>query len=331
MFKKRFIGAALILLVLAGCSLTNNGASQKGHIKMADAGWDSIRLHNAIIGHIGEAAYDLTWEEVPGSTPITYEALKMRDIDVYSEVWTDNLPDYKKDLDVGLFLELSINFDDNAQGIYVPTYVIEGDVERGIQASAPDLKTVKDLKQYADVFADDDHPDKGRLYGAIPGWEADQIMRSKWEFHKLDDTFIYFSPGSEAALAAAFTSAYEKGQPVVGYYWEPTWLLGKYDFTLLEDDPYVDQEAYLQGQTTFPSLPVTVAARLDFDQDYPEFTEFLRHYQTSSAFTSEGLAYMQDTGANYQEAALWIIQTNEAMFSSMMPEAQWKLVVSTFE
>ena len=329
MFKKLLTGTLLLLLFLAGCSTPSS--TKQGHIKMADAGWDSIRLHNAIVGFIGETAYDLTWEEVPGSTPITYEALKMRDIDVYTEVWTDNIPDYQSDVEAGLLLELSINFDDNAQGLYVPTYVIKGDAERGIQASAPDLKTVQDLKGYADVFADDDHPEQGRLYGAIPGWEIDEIMRNKWEYHGLDDSYIYFSPGSDAALAAAFTSAYDKGQTIVGYYWEPTWLMGKYDYTLLEDNPYIDQESYEQGKTTAPALPVTVGARLEFDQDFPEFTEFLRNYSTSSGFTSDGLAYMLETGANYKETAQWLIKENEAMFSAMMPQDKWDLVVSAIE
>ena len=55
----------------------------------------------------------------------------------------------KKQLDKGTIIKLSTNFDDNSQGLYVPTYVIEGDKERGIEAVAPDLKTVEDLAKYA--------------------------------------------------------------------------------------------------------------------------------------------------------------------------------------
>ena len=41
-------------------------------------------------------------------------------------------------------------------GWYVPSYVIEGDAERGIDAVAPNLRAVGDLNQYASVFATSD-------------------------------------------------------------------------------------------------------------------------------------------------------------------------------
>ena len=180
-----FIAAILILTGFPASSF----ADTSGHIKMADAGWDSIRFHNAVVGYIAENGYGLTWEEVPGSTPITYEALKNKEIDVYTEIWTDNLPSYDTDVDQGLLLDLGVNFDDNKQGIYVPTYVIKGDPERGIKPMAPDLKTVSDLKNYADVFVDEENPDKGRLYGAIPGWEADTVVKKKYYYNNLDENF----------------------------------------------------------------------------------------------------------------------------------------------
>ena len=322
--KKLLAGVAVAILALAGCSSGSDTAG--GHIKMADAGWDSIQLHNAIVGFVAENAYDMTWEEVPGSTPITYEGTKNGEIDIYTEVWTDNLPTYAADKEAGLILELSVNFGDNTQGIYVPTYVIEGDAERGIEPMAPNLRTVEDLKDYPDVFVDDDNPSMGRLYGAIPGWAIDDVMRNKFDYYGFDENFIYFSPGSDAALSAAFTAAYDRGEAIAGYYWEPTWLMGLYDFTLLEDAPYVDQASFEAGMTEAPSLPVTVGARPGFTDDFPEFADFLSNYETSSALTSQGLAYMQETGASTSEAAIWFISENSDLISSMMPQDKWELV-----
>ena len=135
------------------------------------------------------------------------------------EEWTDNLSTYQTDLESGRFKELGTNFGDNIQGFYVPAYVIEGDPERRIAPMAPELKTVQDLAQYADLFTDEEDPSRGRIYGAIPGWEINEIMRKKVEYNGLDQSYNYFQPGSDAALSAAFTSAYEKGEPIVGYYW----------------------------------------------------------------------------------------------------------------
>ena len=49
------------------------------------------------------------------------------------EAWTDNYKEvYDSGIDSGDIVELSINFDDNAQGLYVPTYIIKGDAEKGL-------------------------------------------------------------------------------------------------------------------------------------------------------------------------------------------------------
>ena len=108
----------------------------------SDAGWDSVKFHNAVAGIIAEEVYGHSWREVPGSTPVLYEGLLNEEIDIQMELWTDNLPTYNDDLAEGKFKELSVNFDDNYQGIYVPRYVIEGDSKRGIEALAPDLKYI---------------------------------------------------------------------------------------------------------------------------------------------------------------------------------------------
>ena len=71
--------------------------------------------------------------------------------------------------------------------------------------------------------------------------EVDEILHKKYLHYGLDDNFIYFRPGSDAALATAITSAYDKGEPIAAYYWEPTWLLGMYDMVLLEDEPLMKQ------------------------------------------------------------------------------------------
>ena len=111
----------------------------------------------------------------------------------------------------------------------------------------------------------------------------------------------------DAALSAAMTSAWDKQAPIVAYYWEPTWLLGKYDFVLLEDDPY-DPETYHEGIGACPAVTVTVAVSNDFAASNPEYCEFLSKFSMPSAIISEALAYMQDNGINdHGEVAKWLL------------------------
>lgn len=324
--KKQFC-AALSLLTAAALMMGLSGCGgHKKEITFADVGWDSVRFHDAVAGLVAESAYGYTWKELPGSSPIMHEAMKKGEVDVNMEEWTSNLSTYDADKAAGLFKELGSNYDDNAQGFYVPRYVIEGDPARGIKPMAPDLKTVQDLKKYADVFPDDENKGKGRIYGAIPGWEINEIMLKKVKFNGLDQEYNYFQPGSDAALSAAFTSAYEKGEPIVGYYWEPTWLTGKYDMVLLEDYPYVDDASYKAGRTACPPVNVTVGVSNQFYEDNPEYCEFLSKYHTSSALTSEALAHMRDTGDNYTETAKWFLTEHSDLIDQWLsPEKAGKV------
>lgn len=316
------------LLVLGAVSLTLLlGSAQAATVTavFGDAGWDSIRLHNAIASFIGETAYDIEAEELSGTTPITYGGLLSGDISVMMELWSDNLATYTEDLEAGKFVELSVNFDDNAQGLYVPRYVIEGDAERGIAPMAPDLKTVADLINYSDVFVDPDETSMGRIYGAISGWDIDTVMRNKYEFYGLDAKYNYMDPGSSSALAAAFAGAYKKGEAIVGYYWEPTWLTGKYDLVLLEDAPY-EADLFKAGECACPSVRVTVGVSNDFYAAAPEYCAFLSNYKTSSALTAEALTYIQDNDATYEEAAIWLLQQHDELITAWLPQEKADLV-----
>lgn len=309
---------ALISVTIIGCS---GGSVGKGEIKFADAGWDSILFHNAVAGLVAEEVYGYTWTEVPGSTNVMHEGVINGEVDVHMEEWTDNIATYQGDLEAGKFQEFGVNFDDNTQGIYVPRYVIEGDSERDIEASAPDLKYVWDLKDYPDVFQDQDDKDMGAMYGAIPGWEVNEIMHKKFMHYGLDENFNFIQPGSDAALSATITGAYEKGEPIAAYYWEPTWLMGKYDFVLLEDEPH-NEDNYLDGESALPEVRVTIGTSNDFadNEENAEFIEFLTKYETSSALTSEALAHMQDTGDDYEKTAKWFLEEHDDLIDKWLNE-----------
>lgn len=318
--KKLFI---TILLIMTFSFIIPVSASST--IIFGDAGWDSMKFHNAVAMVVAEKAFGYKTDIISGSTAITYNALIKGDIHVYMETWTDSIAPYEEDVKEGRLVELGVNYDDNIQGLYVPRYVIEGDSKRGIEPMAPDLKTVEDLKRYSELFKDPEDPKKGRIYGAISGWQIDEVMRKKVEFYGLDEMYNYIDPGSDPALAAAIAGAYEKGKPIVAYYWEPAWITGKYDLVLLEDAPY-DPDLYLLGQCECPSIRLTVVVNPKFHEAFPEFSEFLSKYQTSSQLTSEALAYISDNDASYRDAAIWFLKTHDELIDQWLTEDKATLV-----
>jgi glycine betaine/proline transport system permease protein/glycine betaine/proline transport system substrate-binding protein len=324
--RGRLIFLLLPVMAAWACSGNTEKSSNK-EIVFADAGWDSIKLNNAIAGLIAQEAFAYKgYSEISAGSVLLHEGLISGEVDVHMENWVDNLSFYPADLAAGKFQELGINFDDNSQGIYVPRYVIEGDPSRGIKASAPDLRAVKDLYRYSRVFPDEEKAGRGRLYGAIPGWKADEILYNKYRYYQLDHHYEYFRPGSDAAMNAAISAAYEKGLPIAAYYWEPTWLLGKYDFVLLEDEPYVNDAEFTAGKTAYPSTRVTVTVSNSFARDNAGFCDFLRNYRTGSALLSEALAYMQEAGADHRETARWLLKKHDGLLDSWLTPAGARLV-----
>jgi len=293
--KNKIFSVIFILLIsIILISLTLNAAA-KDKIVFADAGFDSLSFHNGVAQTIIEEGYGYPTETIFGSASTTLLGLEGGDIDIFMEIWTGNWGDvYYDALEEGLIIEVSVNYNDDVQGLYVPTYMIEGDSERGIEATAPDLKTIFDLKDCWELFKDEEDPSKGRIYGSPPGWLVADILRTKIKTYGLDEYYNCFSPGSDSALSAVIVGAYEKGEPIVAYYWEPTWVMGMLNMTLLEDEPYsaekwTEENGYA---CEFESMDITIAVNKDLPERAPEVVDFLSHYHTTSAIASAALSYM---------------------------------------
>ena len=302
-------------IFLYGCGTDGEQAGKNEPIIFADEGWDSVRFHNEIAGIIIEEGYGFDTEQTTGSSAAIWKGLEQGDIDVHMEAWTENLGEiYTDAIDSGEVEKLSVNFDDNYQGLYVPTYMIEGDEERGIEPTAPDLKYITDLPEYVDLFTDPDDPDMGRIIGSISGWSIDEILEEAIEDYGLDEYYNYVSPGSESSINASLVKAYEDGEPWVGYNYEPNWIMGLYDMTpLLEENPdgIVAQVA---------SQDINVAANVSLEDRAPEVVEFLKKYETTSDIASEALTYIQEEDADAHDAAIKFLEENEDIWTEWVPE-----------
>ncbi len=322
MFKTRkfvlvFV-SVLLLVVLTGCG---GGQTTEEPITFAEADWDSIRFHNHIAQIIIEAGYGYETDTMVGSSMASFQGLVNGDIDVFMENWSNNRKDiYEEALSNGDIVQVSLNFDDSEEGLFVPTYMIEGDPDRGIEPMTPDLRTVKDLADYWEVFKDPEDQSKGVIYGSIPGWTTDAILREKLENYGLYEYYNYFSPGSDTALATSMVTAYERGLPWVGYYWGPTWVLASLDMTLLEDEPFSEELWNAGYLCEFPSQPVFIDVHKDLPERAPDVVEFLGNYQTSGTITGAGLLYIKENNADAEEAAIWFLREYEEVWTEWVSD-----------
>lgn len=111
----------------------------------------------------------------------------------------------------------------------------------------------------------------------------------------------------DAALKASMESAYRRGDPWLGYHWEPTWILGKLDMTSIEG-------------VGLPSGLVHKIVARDLPDRAPEAVAFLRRYQTSLEQNNEFLAQVQDNEWSYEEAAEWFLKNHEEIWTRWVPD-----------
>jgi len=306
---------ALLVLPIAGCT----PAAEKSVI-FGDLSWDSAQVNNRIAAFIMTHGYGYEVEYIPGDTITILQGLRSGDVDVNMEIWVENQQKaYDEAVASGDVLDLGNNFGDNWQGWLVPRYMIEGDAARGIEAVAPDLRSVADMADYWELFKDPEDQTKGRFVNSIPGWECTGINSEKLVTYGLDEYYTDFVVGSDAALAGSMAAAFEKGEPWFGYYWAPTWVLGKLDMYPLEEPAYDDAVWNSTKGCAYASNNVNVAVNAAFAAENPEVVQFLDNYATMSSQHNKVLAYMQDEGATTEEAAMYFLREYEDWWTAWVP------------
>ena len=292
-------------------------------IVVTDNGWDSQQFHNHIAKFIVENGFDgFTLEMQTASSTMNWLAMIAGDVDLDIESWTDNVASFEDDVANGDVIPMGVLVEDSAQGFFVPRFVIEGCPERNIEPMAPTLRTVADLIRYPQVFRDPEEPGRGRIHGAPPGWMADEVMYATYRYHGLDASFIYFRVGSEAILFASLESAYNLSDPWVGYLYAPSWVTGRLDLVMLEAAPFVDLEQLHRGATEFPRQALRIVSSSRFAERAPALVDFFSRYNTGAQRVSEALAFLEETGASHENAAIWFLRNNDNLLDEWLEPAQ---------
>ena len=314
MKQMRFVLVTLLLVVLL-----MSGVTSAKTIVMGDFSWESVQVHNRIAGFILEHGFGFDVEYMYGESIPIILGLRRGDVHITTELWIDNLYDAVVDaVESEDVMILGPNYPNAPQGWYVPTYVIEGDESRGIEAVAPDLKTVDDLKKYAHLFPDPTDRNKGRFHNAPTGWVAHDINNEKIEIYGLDEYYNSFNTGSDAGLSTVIVRAYERGEPFVAYNWDPNWVIGLLDMTMLEEPAYDSKRWNEDFGTAYPASKVLVFANTDFIREEPRVGGFLANYTSTLEQTNEFLAYMEENGATTDETALWFLKNNGEIWQSWL-------------
>jgi glycine betaine/proline transport system substrate-binding protein len=296
-----FVGATLACA--AGSAMAGGWCGSGKTVRFAQVTWESGSLMTEVVRTILDTGYGCKTDVIPGATAATETALAHNDLQVWAEHWTGRSPIIAKGLQQGsvkLVGELIPGGD--REGWYVPEYVIKGDPKRGIKPIAPDLKSIAQLVKYKELFPDDEEPGKGRFYNCPAGWDCERFNNQLLSAYKLKDSYTNFRPGTGGALDAAITSAYERGKPIVFYYWEPSGLMAKYKFVQLDGAPYseacwktvADAKDAAPCASAFKVSHLKIAVSTPFYDAEPQVVEFFGKISLPLALDNQLVSEMHE-------------------------------------
>ncbi|MDD4802448.1 MAG: glycine betaine ABC transporter substrate-binding protein [Syntrophomonas sp.] len=326
--RKLFIILTALLLFIGSLSWfflfrnKNDGEDTKllTYVVFADAEWESIKAHNRIAGYIIEHGYGYKPVYLAGETLPLFDALSRGDIDVMMEIWTpDYLEQWTQMIKSTQVKDLGSNF--NAiQGWYVPAYMVEGDVERGIEPQLPFLKSVQDLSLYHEKFRLSPTTNNGVIYNAPNGWPAETINQEKFAAYHLANNFMLLAGVSELSLQESLDKAYASGSAWLGYAREPSIINAGHKMLLLREEPY-NEEQWRQTRTcAYPEITVRKAANSAMNQKSPELLDFLMNYKTTWNQNEEILLQVIKFNADKEKAAEEWLRNNPDVWKQWVPD-----------
>lgn len=290
--------------------------TQKPSITFNGGQWDSIRFNNALAGYIFKHGYGYP-VVVRDSTEFTMEEdLATGKTDVEMEVWSQNKADwYKEQIARGTIIDLGPVFDSGPQYYIIPAWMAE----------QYQIETIYDMKNYSYLMQDPKDPTKGLFINNPKSWTSYRINEVKLEAYGLSRYYNAVTPQSDKAFEAVYINAQENHQPVFGYYWSPTALMGSYDWYILKEPPYTDacwNEVTaavnnpglrpLANACAYPDIPVTTAVSKQMPAKAPDVVEMLMKMEVGIDPMNHELAWARKNNVtDWDLVAIHYLRNNE--------------------
>jgi len=204
-------------------------AAHCGHIEIAELPWESASLIANIDRLILSAGYDCRVSLVTDDTLAIIESMESKGRPhIASELWTNNFPGSVRAVVAAGELVIANNgpISGLGEGWWIPAYTA---------AAHPELKTVRDVINRPELFADDTDPTEGAFIGCPRGWVCSQINMNLFRAFKMRSKgWKLITPKTGEALNSSINKANFSKKNWFGYYWTPTPLIGKHGMVRLD-------------------------------------------------------------------------------------------------
>ncbi|MCH7880946.1 MAG: hypothetical protein IIB69_05070 [Proteobacteria bacterium] len=312
------IKAALASVVLALSIGSVPSAQAAKSLTTPDMDWTGGVVTCRVLQYImeNEMGYKIKTVTMPMG-PGVWEAVRAGDLDYFCEMWPSYNPIKDKYLSIhggdGSVIHLGDTGIVGNSGYFVPRYMLEGDAARGIKASAPALKSYKDLNQYKDLFKSMESGNRGNLYGCpIAAW----ICGDQERLDKLGVDFYAQSLGSETAHFVEIQAKFKRGEPFVAYFWAPHWIHAALDLVEIELPEYDESK----WPVTDWAKDVTInIGNPSLEKEHPQIAQLIRNQHLTND-QQAGMIYEIDVNKREVDEVVeeWM-KANEDIWKKWLP------------
>ena len=326
-FLRRISLSVFLALGIAAVPVTSHAA--KGVIKLWEQDWTGNLVFTKLYQILLEEELDYKVKSIYMAGTMGWEAMASGDLEIALEIW----PSYNADAKATYFAEYGGNGSVSyvgetgvigASDYYVPRYVIEGDSARGIEPMAPDLGMhargecnfcgLEKLNQYAELFATAETAPKERLVGCpVAGWGCEDQAR-------LDANGVNFQSvelGTDTAQWAELTAAYNRGDPILVYAWEPLWIFAAFDLVGIGIPENVDGACW--PACGWPADATFYAANPEMYDRTPDAIQLLENMKLSNGQQAPMILDVDVNGMTVEESVRKWMAENEDVWRSWIP------------
>ena len=296
-------------------------------ITFADEQYKSQTVNNAIARFIIEHGYGYPTETRVVTGEEMETLLIKGDIDIQMEGWQQNRMDwYEENIDKNI-KNLGMTYPGGPQFFIIPKWVAE----------EYNIETIFDMKEHWELFKDPNDPSRGVFYNCSPGSSCGKLNPVKLEAYGLFKYYNVESPETFDALGVVLENAQRRQETVFGYYWDPTALMGMYDWHILKEPQY-DEGIWEKGKAAseekiprpieeacaYPYFAIDKLVHAGLENKAPDVVDMLRNMNVGLEPLKQTLAWAKENNiSDPEQMAAWYLENNQEKYRTWMPDENY--------
>jgi glycine betaine/proline transport system substrate-binding protein len=286
---------------------TCKGDGSKGEVKMMINQWVGAAANVAVAQCLlQQMGYKVTTSTL--AEEVAWQGFQTGEVDVILENWGH--PDLEKKYIATdkLAQDAGPNGVTGIIGWYVPGWMID---------KYPDMADWHNLNKYADLFKTSESGDKGQFLGSDPTFvQYDEALITNLGLNFKD----VFS-GSEAATITAFQQADKNKTPLIGYFYDPQWLLNEIKLVQIHLPAYTPGcDADLKKVACdYPPYILNKIVRTKFMETGGDAATFIKNFKWGNADQNSVADAITNKAMSPEDAAKQWIDANPTKWAAWMP------------